>query len=235
VRTRDGVVRACLVDVYDTILTTSWRERAAMMAEIAGVPPQEWVQRWGSLAVERDTGSLTVAEGFARMLESFGRDPDRALVDELLAADTSTLTGRLRVFDDTVPFLTAARDKGTGVALVSNCADTTRPMLAAQGLLALADVVILSCEVGVAKPDPGIYLIALQELGVLAGDAVMLDDQPGYCAGAESVGVRAIQVVRPGVEGVVADPRFESVPSLLDVLPLLAAGRASDAAAEAAP
>jgi FMN phosphatase YigB (HAD superfamily) len=235
VRTRDSVIGACLVDVYDTILTTSWRERASLTARIAGIPAQEWVRRWGSLAVERDTGALTLAGAFARMLESFGRDPDPALVDELLAADASTLAARLTVFDDTVPFFAAARAKGIALALVSNCADNTRPLLAAHGLLGLADVAILSCEVGVAKPDPGIYLIALRELGVLAADAVMLDDQPGYCAGAESAGVRAIQVVRPGVDGVVADPRFESVPSLLDALPLLEPGRASDAATEAAP
>jgi putative hydrolase of the HAD superfamily len=216
----EGAVRACLVDVYDTILTTNWRARAAVIARIAAVPPREWTQRWGSLAVERDTGALTVAGAFARALESFGRDPDPALVDEMLAADAATLTAELRVFDDTVPFLAAARAKGIALALVSNCADNTRPLLAAQGLFALADAAILSCEAGVAKPDPAIYRIALKELGVPAADAVMLDDQPGYCAGAVAAGVRAIQVIRPGI-GPAADPRFEAVSSLLDVLPRL--------------
>ncbi len=52
----------------------------------------------------------------------------------------------------------------------------------------------------------------------------MLDDQPRFCAGAEAAGVRAIQVVRPGVASHPADDRFLPVPSLRDALPLILLG-----------
>jgi putative hydrolase of the HAD superfamily len=219
-----GAPLACLVDVYDTILSSGWRERAGALARLAGVPAGQWQEQWFALAGERDRGALTMAGAFAKALAACGRDPDPSLVASLVTADAELLAASVVVCDDTAEFFATLRARGIGVALVSNCSANTRPMLAARGLLGLADTVILSCEAGVAKPEPEIYLMALQSLGVIATEAVMLDDQPSYCAGAAAVGVRPIQVVRPGIATRPADPRFTSVPSLLDVLPLLHPG-----------
>jgi HAD superfamily hydrolase (TIGR01509 family) len=221
VPTPSGRVKACLVDVYDTILASHFAERQDVLAGLAGIPAEPFRAEWLTLARERDAGQLSMAEALARTLTACGRDPDPGLIDRLIQADAELIVRHTEVCADTVPFLDAVRREGILVALVSNCGDNTRAMLAAKGLLDLADAAILSCEVGVAKPDPEIYLIALQELGVLSADAVMLDDQPRYCAGAEATGVRAIQVVRPGIAGQPADPRFPSVPSLRDALPLM--------------
>jgi HAD superfamily hydrolase (TIGR01509 family) len=59
-------------------------------------------------------------------------------------------------------------------------------------------VVVLSCEVGLIKPGPRIFRHALSELRADAADAVFVDDQAAFCAGAEAVGVRAVQIVRDG-------------------------------------
>jgi HAD superfamily hydrolase (TIGR01509 family) len=217
----NGRVKACLVDVYDTILASHFAERQAVLAGLAGIPAEPFRAEWLTLARERDVGQLSMADAFARTLAACGRDPDHGLIDRLVQADAELILMHTEVCADTVPFLDAVRREGILVALVSNCADNTRPMLAAKGLLDLADAAILSCEAGIAKPDPEIYLTALQELGAQPADAVMLDDQPRFCAGAEAAGVRAIQVVRPGIADHPADPRFPSVPSLRDALPLM--------------
>jgi putative hydrolase of the HAD superfamily len=210
-------VKACLIDVYDTILASSYAERAAQLAQVSGVPLEQWSAAWLALSLARDEGAATMAQAFGATLAACGIDPDPALVDRLVALDAELITSRTTVCPDTAPFLEAVRADGIRVALVSNCAPNTRPMLAAKGLLHLADAAILSCEVGVAKPAPEIYQIALTELGVLAAEAVFLDDQPRFCAGAAAVGIRAIQVVRPGIATRPADPGFTPVTSLADV------------------
>lgn len=210
-------IKAFLIDVYDTILTSSYAERAAALADLSGVPLAEWSAGWLGLARERDEGRMTMAGAFARLLSACGRDPDPALVGRLVALDAELLFSRTSVCPDVVPFLEAARADGIRVALVSNCAANTRAMLAAKGLLDLADAAVLSCEAGVAKPAPEIYQIALTELGVLAAEAIFLDDQPRFCEGAAAVGIRAIQVVRPGIASKPADPRFSPVTSLAGV------------------
>ena len=213
-------IRACLVDVYDTILDSNLLDRGALIADLAGIPRAEWTRAWLGLARERDTGALTMAGAFTHALAACGRAPDPVLAEKLVAADAELLLARTSVYEDTAPFFEAARGQGIAIVLVSNCGYSTRPMLEAKGLLGLVDAVVLSCEVGTAKPDPEIYQIALRSLGVPAADAVFLDDQPGYCAGAAAVGVRPIQVVRSGGSGT-GDPRYTPVTSLAEVLPLL--------------
>jgi epoxide hydrolase-like predicted phosphatase len=58
----------------------------------------------------------------------------------------------------------------------------------------LFDVVIDSSEVGMRKPDPRIFHLALEALGVEPGRSVFLDDYPGNVVAAQSVGMHAILV-----------------------------------------
>jgi HAD superfamily hydrolase (TIGR01509 family) len=64
--------------------------------------------------------------------------------------------------------------------------------LANWGILSLFDVVVCSGEEGVAKPDPTIYRLALDRLGVEPGEAVFVDDSRGHVAAARELGIHAI-------------------------------------------
>ncbi len=55
------------------------------------------------------------------------------------------------------------------------------------------DTWILSYEVGVMKPDPEIYRIALRKAGVEAEEAIFIDDIMGHVRGAQSVGISAAE------------------------------------------
>jgi HAD superfamily hydrolase (TIGR01509 family) len=215
------MTRACLVDVYDTIVDSRFESRLRDVAAFAGVDPDVWLAGWVKTRIERDLGTLTVADSVAQTLLAIGIEPAPELVDSLVEKDVELLHQQVRVFGDSVPFLTGLRASGMAIALVSNCGDTTRELLDYLGVIPLADAVVLSCEVGSMKPSPDIYLTALEELGVAAADAVMIDDQPSFCAGAEAVGVRAIQILRPELDGHVPRSAFPVVRSLLDVPALL--------------
>ena len=61
------------------------------------------------------------------------------------------------------------------------------------------DTVLLSFEVGAAKPDPAIYKEALARLGDPdAARTVFVDDQARYCDGAAAVGMRTRLIKRDG-------------------------------------
>jgi putative hydrolase of the HAD superfamily len=214
-------VKACLVDVWQTILTGDFHKRIRVLTSHAGVDPDAWLQYWLRTNGERDRGQVTVADSFAQSLLACGVEPRPQLVAELMHLDSEGSRADVRLYDDAVPFFTAMRTRGIAIALVSNCSETTRPILEHLGVIPLADVVILSCEVGSAKPAPEIYVTALEELGVAAADAVFIDDQPRFCAGAEAVGVRAIAIARPDIEGPIPSKAFPLVTSLLEIPPLL--------------
>ena len=54
------------------------------------------------------------------------------------------------------------------------------------------DAAIASGDVGHVKPDPEIYHMMAERLGVEPGECVMIDDQPAYCDGARATGMQAI-------------------------------------------
>lgn len=91
-----------------------------------------------------------------------------------------------QVYPDTVGVLDTLRDKGIRTAVVSNIAWDIRSVLAAAG--AEADEVVLSFEVGAAKPDPAIFDAALRRLGVAAGDALMVGDSEENDGAARGLG-----------------------------------------------
>ncbi|MFN2488317.1 MAG: HAD family hydrolase [Actinomycetota bacterium] len=59
------------------------------------------------------------------------------------------------------------------------------------------DEVILSNEVGLRKPDPAIFRLALERLDVEAALAVFVDDHPGHLEPAGDLGMKTVLHVTP--------------------------------------
>jgi putative hydrolase of the HAD superfamily len=216
-----ALVRACLIDVYDTILKSQFVPRQEALIEPLGIALDDWLAEWETMREDRDRGKLTVAASIARTLTALGIEPEPGLVAELSRRDAEFSSSYVQLCPDTVPFLTWLRSRGVLTALVSNCADTTRSLLTDLGIIPLVDAVVLSCEVGSMKPHPEIYVTALEELGVAAVDAAFIDDQPTFCVGAEAVGVRPIQIARDAANGYASAWDFPVIRSLTEAQPLL--------------
>jgi putative hydrolase of the HAD superfamily len=213
--------RACLIDVYDTILSSQFAPRMEALVAPLRIPVGEWLAEWDKLREDRDRGRVTLAASFTRTLRAFGVDPEPDLVADLLRRNAELARSYTRLYEDTVPFLEWLRSNGIATALVSNCEESTRGRLEHLGIIPLVDAVVLSCEVGSMKPYPEIYTTALDELGIAAVDAVFIDDQPTFCVGAEAVGVRPIQIVRGQEDGDASQWNFPVVHSLFAASPLL--------------
>ena len=215
-------LEACLVDAYDTIVTCDFSILRNELSALAGITPETWEVEYARIGALVSDGRLSKSEAFAQLLRAAGREARPGLVDELVRQDTELLLANARLFDDTIPFLRGLRDRGIKIAIVSNCTQNTRPLLVKHGVDALADALVLSCEVGSAKPAAEIFRCALDRLRVTAEAAVFVDDQPGYCAGSMAAGIRAVQIVRAdlngqGLDGQVAAPGAAVVRSLPEV------------------
>jgi len=220
-------VRACLIDVYDTILVSRFHERQAALIEPLGVELGDWLAEFEKYREDRDRGKVTIADSYARTLQALGIEPTRELVADVSRRDAEFSRSYVRLCDDTLPFLTWLKDNGVPTAIVSNCADTTRAQLDYLGVVELVDAVVLSCEVGSIKPEPEIFHAALDELGLelgaAAGDVVFIDDQPAFCAGAEALGLRPVRIVRGETDVHAGEQRFPVVHSLFDASSYVAA------------
>jgi putative hydrolase of the HAD superfamily len=210
-------LEACLVDVYDTMVTCDFMPLRQGVPALAGIPLAAWEQEYTLLSPPLNDGRMSKAEAFRQIMASCGVQATDDLVAEMVRRDQELLLANARLFDDAIPFLTRLRDRGIKIAIVSNCTENTRAMLAATGVDKLADELVLSCEVLSAKPSPGIFRHALGRLGVSPEAALFVDDQARFCAGSVAVGIRAAQIVRGELDGQLPVKGVTVVRSLTEV------------------
>jgi len=208
---------ACLVDVYDTLLSCDFVAHRIELPALAGVTEDAWVDGYRQIGSALTDGRLSKAEGFERVLRACEIEPRPGLVRALVDKDRELLLASARLYDDALPFLEALRSRGVRIAIVSNCSEHTRDLLDELGVAELADALVLSCEVGAAKPSAEIFSCALDRLGATARSALFVDDQPSFCAGGEALGITAVQIVRGELDGNVPAAGTTVVRSLPEV------------------
>ncbi len=205
-------VRAVLLDVFDTVLTVDFDAALDGLVEASGLTRSDWVAGVRAHGQGLMTGAITPHDAFTDIFRLAGKSP--VDVESLVRRDLELLREHATVYPDVLPFMEEVRGRGMGLAFVSNCAPNAGPLLESLGLVAEVDHVVLSCDVGSAKPDRGIFHAALDALQVDASQAVFVDDQVAYCSGAEAVGMTAVRIDRRG-DGVGAVRSLDDVLSML--------------------
>jgi putative hydrolase of the HAD superfamily len=134
----------------------------------------------------------------AVMLHELGLDEQRELLD--LVLDSQFAADAWEPYPDVLPMLDALR--GTHdlrIGVVSDWGSNLGPILAKIGLDRYLDFTLASGAVGLAKPDPAFFRLALSSVGVAPEQALMVGDS--YRAdvqGARSAGLDAVLLDRPG-------------------------------------
>ncbi|MGH3974565.1 MAG: HAD family hydrolase [Pseudonocardiaceae bacterium] len=127
-----------------------------------------------------------------------------------------------RLFDDALPCLKALRALGLRLAAITNAAgDYQRAKLRALGLGSAFDAVLISGELGVAKPHHAIFRRACRALGVLPAQTVHVGDRLDTDAeGARDAGLHGVWLDRSGC-GALPQHTGISVITRLAELPVL--------------
>ena len=191
---------AVLLDLYDTIARTRWGQLSDRITAELGVNKADLFRGYELTRAARGVGTYESAEGdMTAIVEAAGVDPDPALVARLLDMERAFTETGVELYEDSLPVVRELRARGTRTALISNCSHSTRPIVDRLGLDEEFDEVLLSFEVGIHKPDAGIYREALRRLGDVAPDrSVFVDDQPPYCDGAAVLGIETFLIDRSG-------------------------------------
>jgi FMN phosphatase YigB (HAD superfamily) len=94
-------------------------------------------------------------------------------------------------YQDAQPVLKTLATHGVPVAVVSNTGWNLRETFAHHGLLQYVQAFALSCERGLQKPGPELFLAACLELGVPPRDTLMVGDNPTTDGGSVHAGIPA--------------------------------------------
>jgi putative hydrolase of the HAD superfamily len=181
-------VRGLLVD-FGGVLTTNVFDSFRAFGEAEGLDPQTVKRAFREdrealgLLRELERGDISVEDFEPRFGERIG------------VSDTDGLVGRLfgGVGPDErmVEAVRRARAGGVRTGLISNSwgeglsYDTSM-------LEELFDGIVISGDVGMHKPEPEIFLLGAERIGVPATECVFVDDLRENCAGAEAVGMTPI-------------------------------------------
>jgi putative hydrolase of the HAD superfamily len=105
--------------------------------------------------------------------------------------------GAWRIFDDVVPTLEALKARDLKLGVISNWDERLRPLLRGLHLDHYFASIIISCEAGVTKPDPAIFVRAVEQLGVGPGAVLHIGDSlEADVRGAQAAGFAAVQLRR---------------------------------------
>jgi HAD superfamily hydrolase (TIGR01509 family) len=99
-----------------------------------------------------------------------------------------------RFFDDVPGLLRGLSMRGVLIGVLSNIHFDLRPEFVAAGLDKYVGDYVLSFEHGLQKPDPAIFRLALDRLGVEPAAALVVGDNPVVDGGATAVGIPTLLV-----------------------------------------
>lgn len=174
------MIKAIIFDCYGVLIADDLKMRIEAVDRVnpkAGLALHDLLR-----AIDR--GMVSQQESITQMGELMGVDPQelKRSIDSSLVKNTK-LTAYIRTLKPNYK-----------VALLSNVRGRSRlEELFDHGELdELFDAVVASGDLGIIKPEPGIYEYAVEQLGVSTQECVMIDDNQRFCDGAEAVGMRSI-------------------------------------------
>ena len=224
--------RAVVFDMFGTLVNNFSQEAyyrvLTDMAKVLDAPPDDFHDMWQALWAERMTGKLRSPEGLIdHICGELGVAPEEAQRRRAIKMRREMERREIRLFPDTLDVLTHLKADGYGTGLVSDCTNELPGFWEKLPLARLIDVPIFSCAVGLMKPDPRIYRLAAEGLGVGPADCLYVGDGIGReLTGAAAVGMTPVMIRTPDyaahpISMDVADWSGPLVSSLTEVLALL--------------
>lgn len=181
-------IEVVLFDVGGVLSEEMIERKLTDLAREHGVPAERLLSLRPSLRLEADLGKISDRDFWRGILRQAGVTAKISEEDLRIDCYLTPVQGTLELARRLKPRYR--------VGILSN---DSREMAQARrdtlGFDAVFDraAVIISAEVGLAKPDPKIYDLAVRRLGVDPGRCLLIDDRPDNVQAARSCGLQAIQ------------------------------------------
>ena len=186
-------IKAIIFDVGGVLVPFQLERALRELAAKLNVTVEELHEVTGQWRDAWVTGKMPTEEFWHNVMGD-ERVATTATVDEL------TFTGLGKDWEPEQELMDFARGltaNGYRIAILSDTITPHAELIKSKGVYAPFEVVVLSHEVGLRKPDPAIYQLTLERLGLPAEQTVFIDDTPENITAATELGMHGIVCSSP--------------------------------------
>jgi glucose-1-phosphatase len=183
-----STIKAVIFDVGGVLVRThDWGGRQRWERDLALQPGQaEWLVFHSEPGLQAQKGQITESRLWQELAATLRLD------DQQLDAFRRDFWAGDALDEELVAYIRSLRPKYQ-TAIISNFNDSLRESLERTYPVASDfDLIVVSAEEKVMKPDERIYHLTLERLGRQPAEAVFIDDSPANVAGARAIGMHAV-------------------------------------------
>ena len=190
------MIKAVIFDMYETLITL-WDSPlyfGTQMAMDAGIAEEQFQELWRATEKDRTIGKLSLEEAVEMILRK-----NKCYSEELL-----NLIVRKRIqckeeafhhiHKEIIPMLVLLKERKIQIGLISNCFSEEAMVIRESIIYPYFDVLCLSYEEGLQKPDIAIFQRCLDKLNLQAKECLYIGDGGSdELEAAEKTGMKAVQ------------------------------------------
>lgn len=188
--------KAVIFDMFETLIThyNCPLYFGAQMAADAGISEKRFQELWRPTETDRTIGKITLEETLEMILKEnqcYSEERLKTIAAKRKATKEECFK---HLHPEILPMLTRLKEQGVQVGLISNCFSEEAEVIRQSILVPYFDVVCLSYEEGVQKPDVEIFQRCMQRLSASANECIYVGDGGSReLETAEVLGMTALQ------------------------------------------
>ena len=193
---------AVIFDLFGTLVdgfVSSGSQTTADLATTLGAPYEPFMQVWRQTLDMRSDGTFqSVEAALAHGCESIGIEVGREQMAKAVAMRLRQITSALNPRPYAVETLEHLKGKSYKTGLLSNCSIEIPILWPETPFATLFNAAIFSCRECLKKPDPRIYQLVCERLGVAAEKCLYVADGENFeLAAAAQVGLHPVLIQNP--------------------------------------
>lgn len=195
--------KAVIFDLYGTLVENftrpEYEKTLAEMAAVIGAPPREFIKHWADTFQQRSVGFFPNSEAaISYICRELNVPATEAQLKRTGQIRFDYTLHNFKPRDGSLETLLKLKRDGYLTGLISDCTTETPLVWQRTPFAPMFNVTVFSCNVGFKKPDPRIYRLATDPLGVRPQDCLYIGDGASReLSGASQAGMTPILILDP--------------------------------------
>lgn len=191
---------AVIFDLFGTLAdnftTSGYMAALAEMASALAIPPDRFRRAWFETSRRRNAAASQDSRNDVEMVcRECGVASEEARTKEAVNARLSYIRTMMTPRPGAIDMLSELRRRGYQLGLISDCSHEIPAVWPETAFAPLFHAVVFSCAVGMRKPDPRVYHLAAERLGVRPERCLFVGDGGSQeLSGAQQVGMHPVLI-----------------------------------------